>query len=96
MALATISLQVAQLTATICGVHSCIMGAWVSMMIYRRPLAAIFSHAFKLVSNEEAPSKNHIAAHLPRQDAQELALAAVLASFMMSNLGGQCDRFRFV
>ena len=63
LALSTISLQVAQLTATTCGLHSCIMGAWLSMMIYRRPLMAIFSHAFKLVSNEETSSKNHIATH---------------------------------
>ena len=36
-------LQLSQLTGTMCGLH----GAWVSMLIYRRPLMAIFSHALR-------------------------------------------------
>ena len=48
LSLSFLSLQLAQLRLTTFGLHSCIMGAWVSMMIYRRPFMSIFDHAFGL------------------------------------------------
>eukprot|EP00435_Cladocopium_sp_Y103_P061685 s1586_g23.t1 len=93
LSLATISLQLAQLSHTTCGLHSCVVGAWVSMMIYRRPLMSIFNHSFRLVSNDEAAMRNHEAIHLPRQVAQEITLAAVLAPVMMTNIAAPYDEF---
>ena len=92
---ATISLQLARLSATTCGFYSCVMGAWVSMIIYRRPLMSIFNHAFRLASSDEAAEKNDVAVHLPRAVAQELALAAVLAPWMMSNLAARLDSWLY-
>eukprot|EP00435_Cladocopium_sp_Y103_P040712 s1882_g11.t1 len=86
LALSTISLQVAQLGATTCGLHSCIMGAWVSMIIYRRPMMSLFQHAFTLVSNEQAAERNNEVIHLPRAVAQELAMVFVLSPLMQTNL----------
>ena len=88
LSLACLSLQLAQLPFSTYGLHSCIMGAWVSMMVYRRPMMSIFDAAFKLVSNEEAAS-------LPRAVAQELALVAVLSPLMQTNLGAPFDEFLY-
>eukprot|EP00435_Cladocopium_sp_Y103_P071384 s62_g37.t1 len=86
LALSTISVQVAQLGATTCGLHSCIMGAWVSMIIYRRPMMSLFQQAFTLVSNEQAAERNNEVIHLPRAVAQELAMVSILSPLMQTNL----------
>jgi len=66
LSLSILSLQLAQLPLTTFGMHSCVMGAWVSMMIYRRPLMSVFDHAFRLVANEDLATNNHVTTQQPR------------------------------
>lgn len=91
LALSTLSLHLAQLPATTCGLHSCVVGAWVSMLIYRRPMMSLLNSAFRLVTGDEATELNHTTIHLPRSVAQELTLVAVLAPLIMSNLAAKFD-----
>ncbi|CAE7692700.1 unnamed protein product, partial [Symbiodinium necroappetens] len=49
LSLASISLSLASLPSTTDVLHSCLLGGWVSAFLYRRPLMAVFSHAFALV-----------------------------------------------
>ena len=93
LSLAALSLQLAQLPLTTYGLHSCVMGAWVSMMIYRHPMMSLFDAAFRLVAGDEAATRNQETLPLPRKVAQELTLAAVLSPLMLSNIGAQFDEF---
>eukprot|EP00435_Cladocopium_sp_Y103_P058885 s1903_g20.t2 len=91
LSLAALSLQVCQLPCTTFGLHSCIMGAWVSMMMYRRPMMSIFDHAFRLIDSADVAARNHEVLPLPRAVAQELTLAAVLSPLMVTNLAARYD-----
>ena len=93
LSLSSLSLELAQLPLTTYGLHSCVMGAWVSMMVYKRPMMSIFAEAFKLVPNDETAARNHETLHLPRSVAQELVLVSVLSPLMLMNVGAQFDEY---
>ena len=66
--------------------HLCILGNWISMLAYRRPLMSILDRSFHLVDQSTLDQKNPRVIKLPRSVANELVLLAVLMPFMVHEL----------
>ena len=95
LALSWISMQIAQLRWTTDSLHLCLLGGWVSCLLYRRPLMAIVQDAFSLVDqNAVNPDKPKLL-QLPRKVADELVLLAVFAPMMASDLSATPHPFLF-
>ena len=95
IALSWISLQVAQLRWTSDSLHLCLLGGWVSCLLYRRPLMAILQHSFSLVDqNSVDPSKPKLV-KISRAVADELVLLSVMAPMMVSDLAAVPHEFLF-
>ena len=86
-ALSWISLQLCQLPSTSDSLHLCLLGGWVSALLYRRPIMSVLQHSFNLVQNEKVSEANPLLVHLPRKVAGELVLLSVLAPLICSNIG---------
>ncbi len=85
-ALAWITLQVCALSCTTDVLHVCLLGAWVSILTFRRPLMSILGASFRLVDSSAInPSKPRIVS-LPRTVANELTLLALLVCLAVSDL----------
>ena len=90
LALSTLTLQSCALAYTTVSLHRCIVGAWVSMLLYRRPMMNILNESFSLI--EAFPDLDDGALiPLPRAVAQELTLCAVLAPLMLSDVAVPFD-----
>ena len=87
LCIASVTLAVATLPQTTDSLHLSLLGAWTSIIMYRRPLMTIFRKAFSLVSGAECNPYAPRYVALPRSVADELVLAAVLAPMMASDLG---------
>ena len=85
-ALAWVTLQVCSLAFTTDVLHLCLLGGWVAILTYRRPLMSILNESFKLVDANTVCSTNPKLIKLPRAVANELCLLAVLCCFAVSNL----------
>ena len=84
--LAWITLQVCALAYTTDVLHLCLLGGWVSILTFRRPLMSILNHAFRLVdSSRICPSKPRLV-RLPRVVANELVLLSLLVCLAVSDL----------
>ena len=92
-ALAWITLQVCALAFTTDVLHVCLLGGWVSLLTYRRPLMSILSASFRLVDSSTIhPSRPKLVA-LPRAVANELTLVALLVCLAVSDLcAPACDK----
>ena len=86
LSLSSTTLQLAQLSHTSDALHLCIVGAWTSIMLYRRPLMGIFSAVHRVVDASEVDASNPRLLPLSRKVANELTVAAVLAPLAVSNL----------
>ena len=85
-ALALISLRIAPLTHTTDCLHTCLMGGWTSVLLYRRPLMSIFVESFKLVDATKIDPNHPQMIRLPRSVAQELTLVSILVLFAVTNI----------
>eukprot|EP00439_Symbiodinium_sp_Y106_P026212 s910_g3.t1 len=72
-------------------VWSLLLGGWVSSFLYRWPLMAIFSEAFRLVPGGLLDPSNPRVIPQPRPVADELALAAALSPLAVADLAVPWD-----
>ena len=86
LALSWLSLQIASLRWTSDSLHSCIMGGWVSALLYRRPLMAVVQHAFSLVDHRYMDPSSPKLLKLPRSIADELVLLSVLCPLASTDI----------
>ena len=91
LALSVTSLQLAQLAYTSDALHLCLLGAWTSIMLYRRPLMGIFSAAHGVVQADEVDSAHPRLVPLSRKVANEFVIASVLAPLAVSDLAARFE-----
>ena len=86
LALAYVTLSVCALGHTTDSLHVCIMGAWVSLLMFRRPMMAVLGAAFRFVDfNAIDPQKPRIL-KLTRKVKDELTLLACLVPLMTTEI----------
>ena len=85
-AIAWITLQLCALAYTTDVLHVCLLGGWVSLLTYRRPLMSILSASFKLVDSSLIDPGSPKIVALPRIVANELTLVALLVCLAVSDL----------
>ena len=86
VSLSFVTLHLCALTHTSDSLHLCILGNWISMLAYRRPLMSILERSFHLVDQNTLDQNNPRVIKLPRSVANELVLLAVLMPFMVHEL----------
>ena len=84
--LAMLSAAAAVLPCTTDSLHSSLLGSWISVLLYRRPLISIISELFKVIPASELNTDEPRTWHLSRSAAEELLLLAVMSPLMSSNL----------
>ena len=87
--LSWITLMLCQLPFTTDVLHVCVLGAWVSVLMYRRPLMSLLNKAFKLVDAAEVDASFPKLVALPRSVATELTLLAILVPFAVTDLAAE-------
>ena len=93
LALSWISLQIAQLRRTTDQLHLCLLGGWVSALLFRRPAMSLLNKAFHLVGQDYVASNRPKLLHLPLAVAEELTLLSVLMPLLQSDLAvGMCPK----
>lgn len=73
VALSFITLALCSLAFTTDALRLCLLGGWVAVVNYRRPLMSILAKGYHLVDHQNAPKL----VQLPRSVATELVLLAV-------------------
>ena len=86
ISLSTITLQVCQLSHTTDALHLSILGAWVSVLGYRRPLLSLLSKSFHLVDQNQFDNNHPRMIKLPRSVACELCLVATLMPLALTEI----------
>ena len=86
ISLAAITVQVCQLSHTTDSLHLCLLGAWISVLGYRRPLMSVLSSSFKLVDSRTFNPSHPRIIKLPRSVVTELTLLATMMPLAMSDL----------
>ena len=86
ISLSVITLQVSQLSHTTDALHLCILGAWVSVLGYRRPMLSLLSKSFHLVDQMRFDQNHPKLIKLPRSVACELCLVATLMPLAITDL----------
>ena len=84
-ALSALTLELCALPYTTVSLHRCIVGAWVSALLFRRPLMGILNECFRLEATVEGISDSALIP-LPRSVACELVLVATLVPFAVSDV----------
>ena len=91
LSMSFLSLAVAALSHTTDAFHLCLVGGWVSMLNYRRPMMSILDCCFKLVDGDSFDCNSPKLVKLPRAAANELVLLAVLSPLMMTDLSADVE-----
>lgn len=86
LGLGLMSVAVASLRTTSDAVVASLVGSWVSVLLYRRPLMSVMNHLFQVVPPEDLDTERSVMRPLRRAAAEELQLLAVLAPVACSNL----------
>ena len=86
VALSFLTLFLCQLTHTSDSLHLCLLGAWISILAYRRPLMAILQKAFLVVNQNDFDRNHPRLVKLSRIVANELVLLSVLMPFAVCDL----------
>ncbi len=86
LALAMVSQELVRLRATTDALHACLVGGWVSALMFRRPLMSVLFASHRLVDSSTLDSSCPKVIPLPRDVAQELLLLAILSPLMTSDL----------
>eukprot|EP00435_Cladocopium_sp_Y103_P053730 s754_g17.t1 len=89
IALSFLTLVLCGLTATTDTLHLCLIGGWVSVLAFRRPLMSILCKAYHLVDQNTVDQNNPKLVPLPRSVANELVLLATLMPLALSDLGAE-------
>ncbi|CAK9013493.1 Uncharacterized protein SCF082_LOCUS11952, partial [Durusdinium trenchii] len=87
LAMSWLTLQLRQLNQTTDVLRLCVVGAWTSIAMYRRPLMSIFTAAHRLVDAALVESEHPRIARLPRSVADELTVMSVLALLAVADVG---------
>ena len=90
-ALSHLTFELCKLSHTTDSLHLCLLGAWTSILCYRRPLLSLLNHSFRLVSTKEYDPNHPKLLPLPRKVACELVLVSTLAVFAVFDLCAQYD-----
>ena len=90
-ALSHLTFELCKLSHTTDSLHLCLLGAWTSILCYRRPLLSLLNHSFRLVSTKEYDPNHPKLLPLPRKVACELVLVSTLAVFAIFDLCAQYD-----
>lgn len=85
LALSFLTLQACALPYTTVSLHRCVVGAWVSMLLYRRPMMNLLNEAF-VVNERFSDIDEGALVPLSRKVAEELVMCAVLAPLMLSDI----------
>ena len=88
-ALAHLTVEVASLPATSDTLHACILGAWTSAALYRRPVLACLDAAYRLAPSSSLDAHNPKVIPLPRLVAQELLLLSLMGPIMVSDIAAR-------
>ena len=86
VSLSFITLHLCSMTHTTDSLHLCLLGGWISMLAYRRPLMSILNRSFHLVDQNAFDQNNPRVLPLSREVANELLLLAVLMPLMVHEL----------
>ena len=89
VALSFLTLMLCQLMYTSDSLHLCLLGAWVSVLAYRRPLMAILQKSFSVVNQNDFDRDRPRLVQLSRQVANELVLLSVLMPFAVFDLAAE-------
>ena len=87
LALSWITLQLVILGFSTDHLHLCLLGGWVTALLYRRPLMCILQTAFGLVDSSYSSSSPPRIIKLPHSVRDELIVLAVLAPLVLTNIG---------
>ena len=86
ISLSVITMQCCQLRYTTDALHLCLLGAWVSVLGYRRPLLSLLSKSFHLVDQNKFDQNHPRMIRLPRSVACELCLVATLMPLALTDI----------
>ena len=86
LALSFVTLQLCALGYTTDALHLCLVGAWVSMLMYRRPLMSILRHAFSFVDAAHVDPIKPKVVRLARALKDELVMLAILMPLAVTEL----------
>ncbi len=86
LGLGLLSAAVSSLRQTSDAVIASVVGSWVSVLLYRRPLMAVMNQLFKVVPPDELNTEFPLLRPLRRAAAEELQILSVLAPITCSNL----------
>ena len=86
LGLSVLSLLVSQLSHTSDALHLCLVGAWSSILGYRRPLMSVLQESYHLVNTGSFDANNPTLVRLPRTVATELAILSVLMPLAVSDI----------
>jgi hypothetical protein len=89
IALSFITLALCSMTHTTDVLHLCLLGGWVAVLTYRRPLMSILSRCYHLVDQNSIDHNCPKLLGLPRGVATELVLLAILMPLALSDLGAE-------
>ena len=86
-----LTLQMCRLSKTTDSLMACLLGGWVSMMTYRRPLMSVLNRAFKLVDSYNIDAAHPKVLDLPRSVANELVVLSTLIPLMVHEISADYD-----
>ena len=86
VSLAAVTLEVARLEATSDHLHLCLLGAWTSGLLYRRPLMSVLDRCYKLIDASQVEPDQVKVVPLPRTTADELVLLAALTHILTADI----------
>ena len=90
LALSALTLELCSLPYTTVSLHRCILGAWVSALLFRRPMMSLLNESFRLASlHDDKPDAALIP--LPRTVVCELVLVSVLMPMAVTDISVPFD-----
>ena len=81
-----LSAHVAGLPYTTDALHSSLVGSWISVLLYRRPMMAHMNGLFRVIEPNQLDPSNSRLRPLPRSAAQELLVLSCLCPLAASNI----------
>ena len=91
LSLSFLTLQACALSHTTDSLHLCIVGGWVSLLNYRRPLMSIMNRVFHVVDGASYNPNEPKVVALTRSVADELVLLSVLVPLAMHEISAGYD-----
>ena len=89
--LSMLTLRIAQLSHTTDVLHLCLLGAWTSVLLYRRALMSLLGASFGLVDADKVETNVPKLVPLPRRVADELVMVSILSVYAVTDLCAPFD-----